>query len=106
MLAALAADKARSGRVSNAMWPLPGCLLALLQSPGRPPLMPTAPISSSSSSPSNFTKPTPAAAAAAAGTAAASLGAKSMADFDQELSDRAPPAANVLKPFDDPLGLL
>uniref|UniRef100_A0A383VGT2 WW domain-containing protein n=1 Tax=Tetradesmus obliquus TaxID=3088 RepID=A0A383VGT2_TETOB len=71
-------------------------------SPGRPPLMPQAP---ASSSPSSFTKPTPA-AAAATGAAAASLGAKSMADFDQELSDRAPPAANVLKPFDDPLGLL
>lgn len=55
-------------------------------------------------------KPYPAAAATAAATvtaaAAATVGSNSMADFDTELSDRVPPAANVLKPFDDPLGLL
>ncbi|KAF6264364.1 hypothetical protein COO60DRAFT_1698391 [Scenedesmus sp. NREL 46B-D3] len=66
-------------------------------SPGRPPLMPPAPVSTGTSahnSPSSFTKPMPAAAAAATGAAAASLGARSMADFDQELSDRAPTAAS------------
>lgn len=64
-----------------------------LQAAGRPPL-------------AGAVRPTPAAAAATTAAAAAVVGSKNLADFDSELSDNAPSDGNVLKPFEDPLGLL
>ncbi|KAF8060490.1 SAC9 [Scenedesmus sp. PABB004] len=40
------------------------------------------------------------------GAVAGAAGGKAVPGFDSELADRAPPAPNVLRPFEDPLGLL
>jgi hypothetical protein len=84
---------------------MPTTMLCLQVSTDRPPLATSArsglPPAASPASPGQALT-----AAATAVTAAAAVGANTLSDFDEELSDQAPPAVNVLKPFEDPLGLL